>query len=380
MSFMRRNHEHCRLWHISSNRWNSAITEYALSSARSLAKRGFKSTFSPLKGSPAEKRAQEYGLDTRSISSFSITKWKALKGLAQDIRPDIIFTYGGPETSLAQLLSMTSQNKKAVIVRFRGQDVDSSPFLSKWRFGWSHRIVDLVISPSPTLTKKIEQTFLKCPVKTVVLGCDESVFSPAHTKAPLNLSINRPDIIILGRLDPVKGHENAIEFMRGLLKKWPQEIAKKPRLHIIGEPANLSKETLIRWVKQNELCLGDDVILTSERVSNIASYLSKAVFGFIPSTGSEIICRVAHEFLLCGTPIVVSGVGSLDDAISDHAGHGYSYKSLTFDETIDLLVKASLQYITESEDVHRERAAIAKSLFSLEAMGKNLEKCLEEFL
>src|SRR5690606_765274 len=59
-----------RCWHLISNRWNSAITEYALNAARALSLKGADNLFSPLAGSPAEERAREYDLRVATFARF----------------------------------------------------------------------------------------------------------------------------------------------------------------------------------------------------------------------------------------------------------------------------------------------------------------------
>ena len=61
-----------KIWHLISNRWNSAITEYSLSCTRSLLKETSLSVYSPMIGSPAQKRALKYGLDVRGFADFSL--------------------------------------------------------------------------------------------------------------------------------------------------------------------------------------------------------------------------------------------------------------------------------------------------------------------
>jgi glycosyltransferase involved in cell wall biosynthesis len=52
-----------------------------------------------------------------------------------------------------------------------------------------------------------------------------------------------------------------------------------------------------------------------ERVRDIAVWMRQSSFGLIPSLGSEVICRVAVEFLQQGTPLVSSNVGALAEVL-----------------------------------------------------------------
>src|SRR5262245_57989111 len=82
-----------RIWHLSSNRWNSAVTEYALSAALALANRGHETLFTPLDGSPAEKRALQLGLLTRSLPRFSPMEVGAARGIARDFDAEVVIAY-----------------------------------------------------------------------------------------------------------------------------------------------------------------------------------------------------------------------------------------------------------------------------------------------
>ena len=104
------------VWHLCSNRWNSAITEYALRSAQALKLSGWHSELSALPSSPCAKRAGEYGVGGPSFR-FKFSDLFRLRAYARILMPTVIVTYGGPETFLARFLGVP-------VVRFRGQDSD----------------------------------------------------------------------------------------------------------------------------------------------------------------------------------------------------------------------------------------------------------------
>src|SRR5690606_16517380 len=93
-----------RVWHLISNRWNSAITEYALSAARSLALCGVENLFSPIAASPAEKRAKQLDLDVRTFPGFNLSAVPLGRRIFNEYSPDVIVTYGGPESFLLHFL------------------------------------------------------------------------------------------------------------------------------------------------------------------------------------------------------------------------------------------------------------------------------------
>ena len=352
------------VWHLSSNRWNSAITEYALSAARALMLAGHRSVFTPLAGSPAEARAERY-LETRAVPRFTVAELGKLRTMAREIRPDVIMTYGGPETFLSKALP-------GAVVRFRGQALDAGGFASGARQRFAHAHAALLLAPSEALAAQLTALAPEQAAVCVPLGCDTQVF----TRVPAASLGERPELVVLGRLDPVKGHAAMMRLMVRVLGDWPGDLPR-PRLHVVGEPANLSATYLTELVKAAGLTFGDDFRLTATRVPDIARLLSEATLGVVPSLGSEIICRVAEEFLLCGTPVVVSGVGSLDEVLFSDAGG--SYRGLGDEEAAALLGAWTRQSLAEGEAAKVARAAQARALFSLESMGAALSRLIEPF-
>lgn len=348
-----------RIWHLSSNRWNSAITEYALSAAMALKMRGHETLFSPLAGSPAEVRARALGLEVAPTATFGFG-WapNAAKVAGVSFKPDVIISYGGPETQLVG-------GFKARRVRFRGQDVPRG-FIADLKTRLGMRAVDRVIVPSVCVESQLAELIDAKTMRLVPLGVDATTFRPVET-APAT----RPEVVVLGRLDPVKGHEKIIGLMAKVWKTWGD--ARRPMLHIVGEPANLSESDVRGMIAKHGAA--NDVKLTVARVENVAALLSGAALGVVPSIGSEIICRVAEEFLLCGTPVVVSGVGSLNEVLFEGAGASYGGRGA--DEAAAILAKWIKRGDGEGKAKKAERAERARTLFSLEAMGVALEGALD---
>jgi glycosyltransferase involved in cell wall biosynthesis len=124
------------------------------------------------------------------------------------------------------------------------------------------------------------------------------------------------------------------------------------------------------------LTVGRDVNFTAARVDDINSLLSSACAGVVCSTGSEIICRVAQEFLVCGTPIVISGVGSLREI--PLPCDGFDYGGLRFPEIEDELWNFLEKSRAESREVREARAGASAKRFGLEAMASSLSSVIAE--
>ncbi len=351
------------VWHLCSNRWNSAITEYALSAARALSLSGDTQTFFALKNSPAAQRAKNY-LSTLEVPSFSLSLIFYLGRLFFSTRPHIVVTYGGPETVLAQIFKLFFKFK---LYRFRGYEIPEHA--SGLQFQISHMGVDGIIAPSQGIARRMKHLIPFKPVEVVPLGVDQDKFK----RAAFRPSILEAEFLIVGRFDPVKGHAEFLKIWKKFTQRREGRLPK-PMLHIIGEAANLSQDYIKIAVSEAGLKLDRDVKLTFGRHPNLPDAMSKAAVGVISSLGSEIICRVAEEFLLCGTPVMVSGVGSLGEVMFENAGFNYGGSSEK--ELLDQMEIWLEKGFHEADDDKIKRSQMALEIFSLPAMGKVLEKVL----
>jgi glycosyltransferase involved in cell wall biosynthesis len=352
-----------KVWHLISNRWNSAITEYALSAARSLSEVEVENLFSPLEGSPAEKRAKQYGLQLRSFKDFSAKEVGTYKEVFKGLQPDAVIVYGGPESFLARFSS-----NKTKVFRFRGNEISTS-FFSTLSQRLSLSYVKKIIVPGSPLLKDCRKIFGDERVASIILGCSTAEYKPnlAARKS------DRPRMMIFGRFDPIKGHKEFLQIFRSMIDIWPND-APQPQLVIAGESANISGADLRAEAAKNGLN-EDQVVIKTERFLNVAEIMSSVSVGVVSSLGSEQICRVAEEFLLCGTAVALSGAGSLDDVLFEEAG--FSYGGRTQSETAARLVQLLLKTYQEADQVRIVRSAKAKSIFSFATMGSALLKVCE---
>lgn len=350
-----------KIWHLHSNRWNSAITEYALQTALALKLKGCENYFSPLEGSPAEKRALSYGLSITSFKNFS--PWQILKCLVflREIKPDFIFVYGGPESFLSKLFPRSYK-----VVRFFGQDIPYKRWSHSYNFAYSH--IFKFIVPNQILQNKLESwKFPKTKIKKIQLGIQDEKFDRDSLSSGQKL---RPEILLLGRLDPVKGHYQAFEIFAQLKKQWNLSHPF-PLLHVVGEPANLQKSDLLQMLRTVKLREQEDVKFTMIRVPHIESLIKESQIGWISSLGSEQICRVAEEFLLSGVAVFVSGAGATEEVLfGDIAGSSYKNLSTEFAAQKLMLLIEKILVETTSDRVGRRQKS--RELFSLSSMGEQL--------
>ncbi|WP_368497907.1 glycosyltransferase [Herbiconiux sp. A18JL235] len=143
-------------------------------------------------------------------------------------------------------------------------------------------------------------------VVTVPPGVDEELFRPG-AKAP-----GRPVLLVLARIQPLKGIDLAIEA----LARIPS--AMRPRLVIAGgvSPGHDGYAAQLRR-RTGELGVDDDVsFLPAQARDAAADLLREASLVLVPSF-SETFGLVALEAAASGTPVIASRTTGLLDAVAD---------------------------------------------------------------
>ena len=303
-----------KVWILNSVRWNSAISEYALNLTRSISSH-YDVTVSLLAGRDPARKAASFGIKTVDFENFSILNILKFKQLEQKIKPDIVICFNGPESFLSRFLPGYVK-----VIRFKGRDDDVNRPLDGFLTKISNSFIDRFIFPCDLIASGSRLN--SDSYKTIYLGCDSEKFTPNVCDYP-----KRPTLLLLGRLDPIKGHFEFIDFFSTFLSKTT--LVPKPVLKIIGKDANLSAKKIRDYAISKGLRLNEDFIIINEFVENISEHKNSASVGIISSLGSEVICRVSEEFLLSGVPIFVSNVGSLSECLfSDLAGKSFCYSEL----------------------------------------------------
>jgi glycosyltransferase involved in cell wall biosynthesis len=357
-----------KVWHLVSNPFNSAICEYTLSSYRALQKRGCICLYSPIEKSPGYIRAKEYLFNIEALKSFSLFNFINLINIFRRFSPDVIIAYGGKEMFLAQVLKILFR-KKFLLFRFCGYSkAKKNNLLYKFSL-YSYKLVDSIICPGKALTKNLR---MKLPsfmhIYFLQLGVDNDIFKYRKDIPTFFFDKNIIKLLLVARLDPVKGHSFFLEIYSKFIKLWKEkQTEQKICLHLVGEVQNISYEEIVKEVNKNRLVLNEDVYLTTSRIKDISAVINSSTIGVIPSLWSEDICRVAQEFLLCGLPVFISGVGALEDVL--FPGAGVSYKGKNDEEIVNLLYKCVHEANRESILKRRQRANTASKLFTLEKMG-----------
>lgn len=362
------------IWHLNENRWNSAITEYALSCAASLENRGYSNYFFARSDAPCFLRARQIGLRVFGLSCWWDLFFIIFFIFKRSHRPEAVFCYNGKDAFSALLLKIFFRTK---IFRFKGdQRQGFKNFFTPFSLYYLS-FFDKVFVPSLSMKQFLLDLGLKKTlISSVTLGLSEESFSKeVFQKACLSRKNSRPFLLIFGRLDPIKGHGFFLHIFKEFLSLLKVSCINlpSPQLKICGLEANLKVKELEEIAETLQLKLEDDIVIDQRFAEDKNELLAQASIGIISSLGSEWICRVAEEFLMSGTPIFVSGVGSLKDVLSSSV-FGEDYGLLEGD--IQQIAKQLFEFYVKVCDLtDTQRLAIAKKAkqtFNLEAMSQSL--------
>lgn len=195
------------------------------------------------------------------------------------------------------------------------------PLWGKWGFKEIEKKSNKIILISEALKKQF-----------VANDVDESKIIVSHNgiqyEAPIlknkNLE-NEINLILVGRLVPDKGHEDAIRALKYIidLKKYSN---KKIKLHIVGSSP---QRMHISWYEKkmkllvSELGLDENVIFTGE-INNIAEYRKNMHIELVCSI-NETFGRVTVEAMRSGLLVIGSNTGGTVELIK-HKEDGMLYK------------------------------------------------------
>ncbi|MBW2092346.1 MAG: glycosyltransferase [Deltaproteobacteria bacterium] len=151
-------------------------------------------------------------------------------------------------------------------------------------------------------------------ISVVPCGVNLELFKPEDKKAARQqLGFNYLESIVLfvGRIDPLKGIDRLLEA-KACLQNNPEF-----KLIIIGGDDHLKPEWLKLKRISRDLGLGDSVLFVGRvKQEDLSLYYSAADVCVVPSH-HESFGLVALESLACGTPVVATKVGGIEDIVQE---------------------------------------------------------------
>lgn len=242
---------------------------------------------------------------------------------------DIIHVQYGTNTKPLDLLKEIGLIKSKIIVSFHGHDA-FFPINNRIPNNGYYQCLfengDIMVANTPYLATQLK--ILGCPakkIKTIPVPVSTAFFYP---KLPKDFSHGCFNIIMVGRLDKIKGHSYAIEVLKLLLKK-----GYLVNLTIVGEGEE--RISIEQKIAKNEM--KDYIFLLGEKNQvEIRSLLQEHDIYILPSVAVENNRRETQglatlEAQACGLPVVAFDSGGVKYTLS-HGNSGYLVKEGNINE------------------------------------------------
>lgn len=311
---------------LNSNPWFSAVSDYSLQMSLCLKQENKNLLYCAHQGhTQMDKKCKEAQIPFKHIPIHHQNMFDFLKSfcvitfllIKHRHALECVVAFEGREHTILALTKLFFpflwKRKKLIRVRGQAQIVKSNPLV---KFIYKC-LTDQLICAAQCVQKRILfQTPPPC-TKIQLYG------KHFQSSGSIDLSFAQLDrqteicFLLLGRFDPVKGHDNAIKAY--LAAQFPV----KTKLIFLGRSENI----LTKDMQEKYLPLFSDgnksLEIKDNLVENTAQWLQSIHFGLIPSLDSEVICRVGVEFLQSGVPVLYSNAGALPEVFSDFPQWGF---------------------------------------------------------
>lgn len=273
--------------------WNSALAAYALDQARALKGAGHSVVIAAPETSFAYRQAQLEGFPVFAVSDrkslLSPLLVLALRRFLKDGAFDIFCAHTGRTQTLGALCL---PGRKFKLVRTKADASRSSA-------GLSLRPVAAIIAASGA----IKAAFAGAPPEKIKV-VPQSIDLPAYVPPPAEGF----RVGLLGRLDPVKGHEVFLKAARDVLEKFPAA-----RFVCAGKESSLTRGELVDLAERLEI--EGSVEFTGHTADPLA-FINSCHAGVIASVGSEAVSRALLEWMACGRPAAAAAVGGIPEMLA----------------------------------------------------------------
>ncbi len=352
-----------------SVRWWNANAYYAISLAEALSKLGHKVYVAGDPTYPPTIHANNEGLETvkirfASFNPFVLLKdWYKLYKFVKEKNIEIINAHRSEDHLLTAFIA---KRLNIPLVRSLG-DVRSPKdnFINKWLH---FKATDYHISSSESnLTRYISTWPDFKPNSSIIPGGvnGEEVYrieEKSNLLQKLKLPVNSAIVGIIARLSPVKDHETFIMSASLVLENVSDVV-----FLISGIDVEITKDDLKTLSESVNL---NSNIYFLDRHEPVNELLSVLDVGVIASKGSEVISRIAIEYLATGIPVVATDVNVLPEIIENER-NGYIVQAENPFDMSNAITKI-LQNNTLKEKFSRQNLADFKNKYNIKHVAESI--------
>lgn len=347
---------------------------YSVNVARGLKELGVDVLFVGKDNLPPVQQAANAGLKVDNSMSFTLSSFfldvVKFSQLLDFFPADVVNAHRSEGMNIAIAANKLRGKKAPKIIRTRVEirHPKTHPFNR-----WAYRHIEGVIVPWDEGREKLIKDMKFSGNKILLLpgGVDTEKFRPGLDASNFRteLGIGKDDLVVgmVGRLDPVKGHEDFIICAKHVLAS----IANVHFL-IIGEEANIKVESLKTLAQQ--VGVAERVHFVGRR-EDIEVCINAFDVGVIASVGSEALSRVALEYMACGLPTVATRVGGLP-AVIEEGVNGFLVPPHAPHELANNILRI-FQDSSLSERLGENARKIAVSRYSLPVVARETMKFFE---
>jgi len=350
--------------------WN-AQSEYCVSLARQLNKKGHRVLYLGRAKSKSLPYTEKYGIETVTIKCETMSGFKDLRLVKQFFRDgvEIVNAFGAWSQNLAMLANWSRAKGASTVPLVR-----TRLFIHPVRGDWLQRIVyqkyvNLIVVANESSRRDIIAR-LRLPenkVQCIYGGVDLDEFHPGISGVSLRNRLGlgtAPVVGLIARRSPVKGHRYFHEAAGIVKTKFPET-----RFLTVGVDDTIYLEELIEMARKSGV--QNETIFQGFQ-EHIQEAMAALDIGIISSIGSEEHCRVGLEMMGMGKPIVGTRVGAVPEIIKDGV-NGY----LVEPGDSQGLARGVMALLSDTNKARAMGAAgrkIAEEKFSLEDFAERTEQ------
>ncbi len=297
-------------------RWWNAEAAYAINAARGLTELGCNVWLAVNRDSPAHLMAVRFGIPVVAdldLDSFSpLVQLKNFKRLTELIRRNRIQVLNSFKSNGSFLFSLLRRKFPGIVyIKTRGEARAPKNHPVN-RFLYGPKACDGIVAAGKKVEQWMRDLAPNSNIRTIYYGNSAMEYEREISSEAVRKRYAIPGeatvLSLVGRTQKGKGHLLLLESLRLMnsknlhllflvkdLQEFPQEMA---RIHSYIAISGLQKQVTILGFQK--------------RLGNLMRLVD---IGIVPSTESEVNCRVAVEFMSLGKPVVAFPTGSLPEVV-----------------------------------------------------------------